>query len=102
MTVETAMGHSLQHLGILYETQADANSNHRKLQAQVKHLEDALKVLQAQVDRWQKGQAGIDRLQRLENNLTALSLTVYKMKDDVDSLKARLSNADEGEPSAKK
>jgi chromosome segregation ATPase len=101
MTVDMAVGHSLQHIGKLYEAQTAANASHRAWQAKVDRLEDALKTLQAEVDRWQKRQTQTDRLQQLENALTALNLTVYKIKDDVDHLKARLSNADAGEPSAK-
>jgi hypothetical protein len=72
-------------------------------------LADDLKALRAAVNRRQKEAAkpvlseaeGTDRLRTLENNLTALSITVYQIKNDVDHLQARLSNADEEDPSAK-
>lgn len=93
ITAETAVGHSLQHIDKLYEAQTAINTSHRELRAKVNGLESELKFLQAEVDRLQKRQAETDRLQTLENKLTALNVTVYKMKDDVDHLQARLSNA---------
>lgn len=76
MEVERAMGHSLQHISKLYEAQATANTDHRELRKRVDRLADDMKTLQAK----------IDRLQTLENGLTALNLTVYNLKADVDSL----------------
>jgi len=111
MTIEMAMGHSLQHIDQLYEAQTAAHASHRTLRDKVNRLEDELKTLRAGVDRRQKEQAklalrvseaeGTDRLRTLENNLTALSLTVYQIKNDVDHLQARLSNGNNEDPSAK-
>jgi chromosome segregation ATPase len=99
ITAEMAVGHSLQHIDKLYEAQTAINTSHRELRARVSGLESELKSLRAEVDHLQKRQAETDRLQTLENKLTALNVTVYKMKDDVDHLQARLSNAGEGDPS---
>ncbi len=101
MKVETAMGHSLQHIAKLYEVLNTANTSRQALRNTLKRLEDELKTLQAEINHLQRWQTKIDRLQTLENTLTALNLTVYQMKDDVDSLKVRLPNDDEGEPFAK-
>jgi chromosome segregation ATPase len=99
ITAEMAVGHSLQHIDKLYEAQTAINTSHRELRARVSGLESELKSLRAEVDHLQKRQAETDRLQTLENKLTALNVTVYKMKDYVDHLQARLSNAGEGDPS---
>jgi len=101
ITAEMAVGHSLQHIDKLYEAQTATDASHRELRAKVNGLESELKFLHAEVDRRQKWQAEIDRLQTLENKLTALNVTVYQMKDDVDHLQARLSNAGEAASSAK-
>ncbi|MFQ5544064.1 MAG: hypothetical protein ACE5FY_06900 [Nitrospiria bacterium] len=86
ITPEMATGHSLQHIDKLYQAQAAVNANHQELRSKVKHLEDELKTLQTQMDRWQKRPTEVDRLQTLEDGLTALNLTVYNMRADVDSL----------------
>lgn len=99
ITAEMAVGHSLQHIDKLYEAQTAANTGHRELQAKVNGLESELKSLRAEVDRLQKRQVETDRLQTLENKLTALNVTIYKMKDDIDHLQAHLSNASEGDSS---
>ena len=101
ITADMAVGHGLQHIDRLYEGQAAANAGRQELRDQVKRLEESLKTLQERIDRWQKGQAKMNRPQTLENNLAALNLTVYKMKDDVDQLKARLPNDDKGDTSVK-
>jgi chromosome segregation ATPase len=100
ITAEMAVGHSLQHIGQLYEAQRTAEADHRAWQTKVNHLEDELKTLRAEIDRWQKQQPRLDRLQTLENNLTALNVTVYQLKDEVDHLQARLSDAGPEAPSA--
>jgi len=101
MNVEMAMGHSLQHIGKLYEAQTTAEANHRELQGKVNNLAYELETLRAEINRLQKQQAKTNRLQTLENNLTALNMTVYQLKDEVDNLKAHPSNADEIDPSAR-
>ncbi len=109
ITAEMAVGHCLQHIDQLYAAQEAAAAGQRAWQAKVNQLEDDLKALRAAVNRRQKEAAkpvlseaeGTDRLRTLENNLTALNVTVYQIKNDVDHLQARLSNADEEDPSAK-
>jgi hypothetical protein len=86
ITPDMAIGHSLQHIDLLYEARTATNTDYRELRHKVKHLEDALQTLRTQVDRWQKRPPERDRLQTLENGLTALNLTVYQLKADVDSL----------------
>ncbi len=51
LTPEMAMGHALQHIAELYERQALANVEQRKLQAQVNHLANKFATVQATLDR---------------------------------------------------
>ncbi len=51
LTPEMAMGHALQHIAELYERQALANIEQRKLQAQVNQLTNKLATTQATLDR---------------------------------------------------
>jgi len=51
ITVEMAMGHSLQHIGKLYEALAAANSNRPATQAQIDALDKRVITLQATIDR---------------------------------------------------
>ncbi len=46
-----AMGHSLQHIGKLYETQTTANVSHYKLRGKIDTLDNTVNALQAKVDR---------------------------------------------------
>lgn len=51
MTVEMATGHSLQHIGKLYEAQTASNTAHYALQSKVDGLEKRIHSLQAVADR---------------------------------------------------
>jgi hypothetical protein len=51
MDVEMAMGHSLQHIGKLYQGQATERTNQRKLRDKIEHLEQKVTLLQDKVDR---------------------------------------------------
>ncbi len=51
MKVEMAMGHSLQHIGKLYEAQTAANVSHYELRGKIDTLENTVNALQAKVDR---------------------------------------------------
>jgi len=51
ITVEMATGHSLQHIGKLYEAQTAANVSRYELRGKIDTLENRVKALQAQVDR---------------------------------------------------
>ncbi len=51
MNVEMAMGHSLQHIGKLYEAQTATNVSHYKLRGKIDTLEKTVNALQAKVDR---------------------------------------------------
>ena len=101
MDVETATGHSLQHIDELHKTQTAAKADHQALRNRVNELEKTLKTLQTEMAYLQKRPAEVDRLRALENNLTALNMTVYQLKGDVDSLKEGLSNDEPGDTSAK-
>ncbi len=51
ITSDMAVGHSLQHIGHLYEAQNTAKASQRELQTKVDALEKNVNHLQAQVDR---------------------------------------------------
>ncbi len=58
LTPEMAMGQALQHIAELYERQATADNERRKLQAQVSQLENKLKTTQAILDRLVSSMSG--------------------------------------------
>lgn len=101
MDVETATGHSLQHIEALHKTQTAAKADHQALRNRVNTLEETLKTLQTDLATRQQEPVQTDRLGRLENSLTALNMTVYKLKGDVDSLKESLSDDEPEDTSAK-
>ena len=51
MTVETAMGHTLQHIDKLYDLQTTANINRYELRSRVDTLDKTMSTLQAEVAR---------------------------------------------------
>ena len=51
MTVDMAMGHTLQHIDKLYDLQTTANVNRYELRGRVDTLEKTVSTLQAKVDR---------------------------------------------------
>ena len=101
MDLEMAMGHSLQHIGKLYEGQTTANTRRQEIRDKATDLEKEAKTLRAEIKQLQKVRAQVDRLQKVVDSLSGLNLTVYQLKDDVDSLKASRPQDDEVDPSAK-
>lgn len=55
ITIEMAMGHTLQHLDKLYELQTVANLNRYELRGRVDTLENRLNSLQTKIDRLMAG-----------------------------------------------
>ena len=51
ITAEMAVGHSLQHIGKLYEAQTAANFSQYELRSKVDTLENLVNTLQAEVTR---------------------------------------------------
>ncbi len=51
ITAEMATGHSLQHIGKLYEAQATITANQRAEQAKIDALEKRIHIQQAAIDR---------------------------------------------------
>ena len=51
ITVEMAMGHTLQHIDKLYELQTTANINRYELRGKVDTLANTVNTLQAKIDR---------------------------------------------------
>ncbi len=101
MKVEMAMGHSLQHIDQLYEAQTTANTSRQEIRDKVAELEKEAKALRAEVKQLPRLRAQVDRLQKVVDSLSGLNLTVYQLKDDVDSLKANLQQDHEVDTSAK-
>ncbi len=101
MDVEMAMGHCLQHLGQLYQAQSTANTRRQEIRDKATDLEKEVKTLRAEIKQLQRLRPQVDRLQKVVDSLSGLNLTVYQLKDDVDSLKARLSNDDQADASAR-
>ena len=101
MEIEMAMGHCLQHIVKLYEGQTTANTRRQEIRAKATELEKEVKTLRAEIKQLQKLRAQVDRLQKVVDSLSGLNLTVYQLKDDVDALKARLSNDDQADTSAR-
>ncbi len=101
MDLEMAMGHSLQHLAKLYEAQITANTRRQEIRDKATDLEKEVKTLRAEIEQLQRVCAQVDRLQKVVDSLSGLNLTVYQLKDDVDSLKAKLQQDSEVDTSAK-
>jgi predicted RNase H-like nuclease (RuvC/YqgF family) len=87
ITNDMATGHTLQHLNLLYEVQEIANNSRQELR-------DEVNSLKAKVKQLEKLHKHVDRLQKTLDSLIGLNLTVYQIKDDVDSLKNRLPQAE--------
>ena len=51
ITIEMAMGHTLQHIGNLYEAQTTANLSRYELRSKVDTLEKTVNTLQTKIDR---------------------------------------------------
>ncbi len=51
ITAEMAVGHGLQHIDKLYETQTAANVSHYELRGKIDTLENTVNALQTKVDR---------------------------------------------------
>lgn len=50
ITPEMAVGHSLQHINLLYDAQTDANAEHSALRREVTQLQAAISRLQEAVE----------------------------------------------------
>ncbi len=72
MTVEMAMGHSLQHIDKLYESQAAANLSRYGLRDKVDSLEKTVTALQTESKTLR---AEVDKLQTAVDRLTTLIKT---------------------------
>ena len=92
MNVEMAVGHALQHIDLLDKAKTEASKNHQVLQNKVQQLETDNKQLRQKTT----------KIDLLENKVSALNVTLYQLKDEVDSLKAQLQNSNQVHPSAKK
>jgi uncharacterized small protein (DUF1192 family) len=51
MTIEMAMGHTLQHIDKLYDLQTSANINRYELRGKIDTLENRISILQTKIDR---------------------------------------------------
>lgn len=87
ITNDMATGHTLQHLGRLYEAQDQANLSRQELRQEVGQLKAKLK--QARTDN-RRLTRQVDQLQQEVNKLRGLNLMLLQVKDEVDSLAHRL------------
>ncbi len=101
MDLKMAMGHSLQHIAQLYKEQTTANTRRQEIRDKATDLEKEVKTLRAEIEQLQRVRAQVDRLQKVVDSLSGLNLTVYQLKDDVDSLKASRQQDAEVDASAK-
>ncbi len=58
LTIDMAMGQALQHIAELYERHAIADTERRKLQTHLSHLENKLQTVQATLDRLVNSMSG--------------------------------------------
>lgn len=87
MSPEMAVGHCLQHIKLLHEAIDTANRRRQERRDQLTALEKAVEALRQLFHQWRQRQEAADQ----DNLLTALSLTVHQLTNEVDSLKARLA-----------
>ena len=85
MDVQMAMRQGLQHIDQLHENQKEAGKDPQQLGNQVDQFEKEIKTLRQEVKRLQQK---LTKINQLENIVAGLNVTLYQLKDEVDSLKA--------------
>jgi len=87
ITNDMATGHTLQHLDLLYQAQASATNNWQALHQEIEELKTTMLALK-QENKQLRGL--VKRLSKKTDVVTGLNVTVYQLKDTVDSLTQRL------------
>jgi len=109
ITVDMAIGHILQHLGLLYRAEAKVRHTQQSQTHEREHLQTTINALEKTVKKLNKTVEGskatirtlkreneqlrgaVARLQTNIQALEGLNITVYQLKDEVDSLVNRLA-----------
>jgi hypothetical protein len=71
MDVEMAMGHTLQHIGKLYEAQLSTHADQQQVRQTVNTLQTEVSALQTEITRLPKLQAALVQLQQVVDRLIA-------------------------------
>lgn len=87
MDMEMAFGHTLQHVGKLYEAHRTVVIAQRALQTQITALASEIKGLHGETQRPQNS-FEVDRLQKLADSLTTCKRALISLRADVDHLLA--------------
>ncbi len=85
MEGEMALGHTLQHVGKLYEAIHTVTTTQRSLQEQVALLANEVKTLRCETNRVQKP-ADLERLPQLTESFTLFKRALAHLRADVDRL----------------
>jgi len=84
ITPDMAIGHALQHLEQVTQTQATMLARQQELGQKITELSQLSQLLQAML------QGHNQQADQQQTVITALNLTMYQLKNEVDSLKIRL------------
>jgi len=103
MEGEMALGHTLQHVGKLYEAMGIVTKTQRSLQEQFTQLANEVKTLGSEANRVQKA-ADLDRLSQLVASFTLSKRALANLRVDVDRLLAHtgLPPSPKGKPKLSK
>jgi 50S ribosomal subunit-associated GTPase HflX len=85
-----AIGHTLQHIGLLYQGQDHAGQRRQTMQQDMEALKAALTKLKQENETLR---VHMERQEQQLNSLIGLNLTVYQIKNEVDSLTHTLAKA---------
>lgn len=88
ITPEMAVGHALQHLDHLAQTQTTMLARQQELGQKITELTQLSRQLQGML---LSNEKQFDQQQTVINSLMGLNITVYQLKNEVDSLKIRLT-----------
>ena len=84
ITPDMAIGHALQHLEQMFQTQTTMLARQEELGQKMTELTQLSQLLQAML------QGHNQQADQQQTVITALNLTMYQIKNEVDSLKIRL------------
>jgi len=87
ITNDMATEHTLQHLELLYQGQAETNNEQQALQTEMESLKTTMLTLKRENEQLHRL---VKKLSKEIDGLIGLNITVYQMKNVVDSLTHRL------------
>jgi len=88
MDGEMAVGHTLQHVGKLYEAIRTVTATQRSLQEQFALLTNEVRTLRSEVNRIPQPTDDLDRLPQLIENFMLFKRALASLRGDVDRLLA--------------